>query len=177
MTQWKWSSIWKGGPQNMLQGLYVSHRVLHSPRSWKTWLGIRTSGLPDLSWISYWKCFNGWVPHLKEERECVVSQLSQQFLLDLGMSQFFSVLHLRVHLPGHKKQVPPEGHTHHIHVLTAVSKRARQHHVHYRHIKRSYEVEITLRKLQYNKSPQHVGAIKNIFIKSQLLSSNPCLGV
>ena len=68
--------------------------------------------------------------HLKEEGEGVVSQLVQQPLLDLGMGQLLFVLQLRVNLPGHQEQVPPEGHTHNIHVLTAVPKRARQHHIH-----------------------------------------------
>lgn len=68
--------------------------------------------------------------HLEEEGEGVVSQLSEQFLLDLGVSQLLFVLQLGVNLPGYQEQVPPEGHAHHIHVLTAVTERARQHHVH-----------------------------------------------
>lgn len=77
---------------------------------------------------------DGWrflfLAHLEEEGEGVVSQLSEQFLLDLGVSQLLFVLQLGVNLPGHQEQVPPEGHAHHIHVLTAVPKCARQHHVH-----------------------------------------------
>lgn len=72
------------------------------------------------------RCTEGFISvsasHLKEEGESVVSQLSEQFLLDLSVSQLLFVLQLGVNLPGHQEQVPPEGHTHHIHVLTAVSK-------------------------------------------------------
>lgn len=77
------------------------------------------------------------LPHLKEEGEGVVSQLAEQLLLDLGVSQFLFVLQLGVNLPGHHKQVPLEGHTHHIHVRAAIPKCARQHHIHWRHIKAS----------------------------------------
>ncbi len=61
--------------------------------------------------------------NLKEEGEGVVSQLSEQFLLHLGVSQLLFVLQLGINLPGHQEQVPPEGHAHHIHVLTTVPKR------------------------------------------------------
>lgn len=77
------------------------------------------------------------LPHLKEEGEGVVSQLAEQLLLDLGVSQLLFVLQLGVNLPGHHKQVPLEGHTHHIHVRAAIPKCARQHHIHWRHIKAS----------------------------------------
>lgn len=70
------------------------------------------------------------VSHLKEEGEGVVSQFSEQFLLDLSVSQLLFVLHFGVNLPGHQEEVPPEGHAHHIHVLTAVPKCTRQHHKH-----------------------------------------------
>lgn len=66
--------------------------------------------------------------HLKEEGESVVSELPQELLLHLGVGQLLFVLELRVNLPGHQKQVPPEGYTHHIHVLAAVPKRTGQHH-------------------------------------------------
>lgn len=70
------------------------------------------------------------VPHLEEKGEGVVSKLSQQLLLDLGVGELFFVLQLGVNLPGHQEEVPPEGHAHHIHVLMAVAKCARQHHIH-----------------------------------------------
>lgn len=64
-------------------------------------------------------------PHLEEEREGVVSELSEQLLLDFGVSQFLFVLQLRVNLPGQQEQIPPESHAHHIHVLTTVPEGAR----------------------------------------------------
>ncbi len=68
-------------------------------------------------------CVSAPASNLKEEGEGVVSQLSEQFLLHLGVSQLLFVLQLGINLPGHQEQVPPEGHAHDIHVLTAVSKR------------------------------------------------------
>lgn len=67
--------------------------------------------------------------HLKEKGEGVVSQLPEESLLDLGVSQLLFVLQLGVHLPRHHKEVPPKGHAHHIHVLAAIPERARHHHV------------------------------------------------
>lgn len=93
------------------------------------------------SWVQQekeWNMRGGlFLPHLKEEGEGVVSQLAEQLLLDLGVSQLLFVLQLGVNLPGHHKQVPLEGHTHHIHVRAAIPKCARQHHIHWRHIKAS----------------------------------------
>lgn len=69
-------------------------------------------------------------PHLEEEGEGVVSQLSEEFLLDPGVSKLLFLLQLREYLTSHQEDVPPEGQTHHIHVLTTVSECTRQHHVH-----------------------------------------------
>lgn len=75
----------------------------------------------------------GWrsllLAHFKEEGEGVVSKLSQELLLDLGVSQLLLVLQLRVNLPCYHEKVSPESHTHHIHILAAVTERARQHHI------------------------------------------------
>lgn len=71
--------------------------------------------------------------HLEEEGEGIVSHLPEQLLLDLGVCQLVFVLQLGVNLPSHQEQVPPESHTHHIHVLPTVPKRAREHHVHWKH--------------------------------------------
>lgn len=62
------------------------------------------------------------VAHLKEEGESIVSQLPHQLLLDFGVGKLLFVLQLWINLPGHQEQVPPEGHTHHIHVLAAIPK-------------------------------------------------------
>ena len=74
-------------------------------------------------WVSMSQCLSVSMSHLEEEGDSVVPQLAEQLLLDPGVSQLVSVLQLREHLPGHQEQVSPEGHAHHIHVLTAVPKR------------------------------------------------------
>lgn len=85
--------------------------------------------------VQVWDSLGGWevvscgLAHLKEKGEGVVSQLPEESLLDLGVSQLLFVLQLRVHLPCHHKEVPPKGHAHHIHVLAAIPECARQHHI------------------------------------------------
>lgn len=74
--------------------------------------------------------------HLQEEGEGVVPQLLQEPPLDLGVGQLLLVLQLRINLPRHHKQVPPEGHAHHVHVLPTVLERARQHHVNWGQVDR-----------------------------------------
>lgn len=64
--------------------------------------------------------------HLEEERVWVVSQLAQELGLDSGVDTLLAVLQGRVHLPGGQVQLPAEGDSHHIHVISAVAEGARQ---------------------------------------------------
>lgn len=64
--------------------------------------------------------------HLKEEWVGVVSELAQQFGLDLGVGDLLAVLQRRVHLAGGQVQLPAEGDAHHVHVISAIAKGAGQ---------------------------------------------------
>lgn len=82
-----------------------------------------------LQFISIWSFCLSAVPlkrHLEEERVWVVSQLAQELGLDSGVDTLLAVLQGRVHLPGGQVQLPAEGDSHHIHVISAVAEGARQ---------------------------------------------------
>lgn len=64
--------------------------------------------------------------HLKEEGVGVVSQLAQQFGLYPGVDSLLAVLQRWVHLAGRQVQLPAEGDSHHIHVVSAVPEGAGQ---------------------------------------------------
>lgn len=64
--------------------------------------------------------------HLKEEGVGVVSQLAQQFGLYPGVDSLLAVLQRWVHLTGRQVQLPAEGDSHHIHVVSAVPEGAGQ---------------------------------------------------
>ena len=70
--------------------------------------------------------------HLKEERVGVVAQLVQQLGLYPGVDSLLEVLQRRVHLAGGQVQLPAEGDSHHVHVVSAVPEGAGQGDEHWR---------------------------------------------
>lgn len=65
-------------------------------------------------------------PHLEKEREGIVSQFAQQFSLHLGVCGLLPVLHGWIHLTDGHVDLPTEGNSHHVHIVTTVPERVGQ---------------------------------------------------
>ena len=64
--------------------------------------------------------------YLEEEGVGVVTQLAQQFPLDLGVNRLLPVQERGVHLAGGHIKLPPEHDAHHVHILSTIAKGAGQ---------------------------------------------------
>lgn len=99
---------------------YISKAFLRAESSFVTQAQISCASPPETD------------SHLEEEWVGVVSQLAQQSGLRRGVYSFLTVLQRWVHLAGGQVQLPAEGDSHHIHVISAVAKGARQGDEHWR---------------------------------------------
>ena len=70
-------------------------------------------------------CVYTWY-YLKEERESIVSQFTQQFPLGLGVHPLLSVLQGWIDLPGGHVDLSTEGYPHHIRIVLPVTEYAGQ---------------------------------------------------
>lgn len=62
-------------------------------------------------------------PDLEEEGIRVISELAQDLLLEFGVDAAFFILERRINLSRAKEDVPAEGHSQHVHIITSIAKR------------------------------------------------------